>query len=538
MQTITTTNSIPFSERTAALFEESHEQILRRTDRMFAWLMTFQWLAGIFAALCISPKTWLGATSQIHLHVWAAIFLGGAISGFPVFLALTRPGRTSTRHTIAIAQMLTSALLIHLTGGRIETHFHVFGSLAFLAFYRDWRVLISATVVVALDHLLRGIFLPQSVFGVLTASSWRWLEHAGWVIFEDSFLMVSIRHGLCEMRQVADRQASLEALNETIEQRVHDRTRDLEKEIHERIETQTELEETHKQLLQVSRQAGMAEVATGVLHNVGNVLNSVSVSATVVCDRLRQSEIDDLQTAASMLEDQNGQLARFLTDDPKGKLLPQYLAKAAKLLASERDELVSEMSGVVQHIEHIKEIVAMQQTYAKVFGVLEPVPPTSLILDALRINAAAFDRHGVRVVQHIDENLPPAFVDRHKVLQILVNLLRNAKYALDEQAPAEKRIEIRITKTAQGNIAIAVRDNGIGIASENLTRIFGHGFTTKRDGHGFGLHSGALAAKQMNGSLTVHSDGPGKGAIFTLELPIAPPPEQSSAKLQPAVACN
>jgi C4-dicarboxylate-specific signal transduction histidine kinase len=455
------------------------------------------------------------------LHVWAAIFVGGAISAFPVFLAFTRPGRASTRHIIAIAQMLTSALLIHLTGGRIETHFHVFGSLAFLAFYRDWRVLISATIVVALDHMLRGIFVPQSVFGVFTPSPWRWLEHAGWVIFEDSFLIMSIRAGLREMRQVAERQASLESLNESIEQRVQERTRDLEKEIRDRIEAQTKLEDTHNQLLQVSRQAGMAEVATGVLHNVGNVLNSVSVSATVVCDRLRQSEIDDLQIAAAMLEGKNGQLAAFLTEDPKGKLLPEYIAKAAKLLVSDRDELVSEMAGVVQHIEHIKEIVAMQQTYAKVFGVLEPVSPASMIQDALRINAAAFDRHGVRVIQHLGENLPPALVDRHKVLQILVNLLRNSKYALDEQNPAEKRIEITATQTAERNIAIAVRDNGIGIAPENLTRIFGHGFTTKKDGHGFGLHSGALAARQMNGSLRVHSEGPGKGATFTLELPVA-----------------
>src|ERR1041385_8201605 len=254
MQTVTPTNSIAVNQRTNTLFEETHEHILRRTDHMFAWLMICQWLAGIVAALCISPRTWIGATSQVHLHVWAAIFLGGAISAFPVLLAFTRPGRASTRHIIAIAQVLTSALLIHLTGGRIETHFHVFGSLAFLAFYRDWRVLISATVVVALDHMLRGIFVPQSVFGVFTSSPWRWVEHAGWVIFEDSFLVMSIRYGLREMRQVAERQDSLESLNESIEQRVQERTRDLEKEIRDRIETQAKLEETHKQLLQVSRQ--------------------------------------------------------------------------------------------------------------------------------------------------------------------------------------------------------------------------------------------------------------------------------------------
>ncbi len=524
----------PESARTAALFEESQNQIHQRTDRLFARLMVFQWVAGVVAALLISPRTWIGATSQTHVHVWAAIFLGGAISGFPVFLAWKRPGHTSTRHTIAVAQMLTSALLIHLTGGRIETHFHVFGSLAFLAFYRDWRVLVSATVVVAGDHFLRGAFWPQSVFGVLTPNSWRWLEHAGWVIFEDFFLLISIQQGRQDLWKVAERQASLEAVNAGIEQRVRERTQDLQREIRERIEAQSKLEETHKRLLVVSRQAGMAEVATGVLHNVGNVLNSVSVSASVVCDRLRKSEVGSLHRAAAMLQGQNGRLAQFLTDDPKGRLLPEYLAKASQLLATERDELIGEMAGVGENIEHIKEIVAMQQTYAKVFGVLEPVSPVALAEDALRMNAAAFERHGIRVSQHFEEDAPTAMVDRHKALQILINLLRNAKHALDEQAPAEKRLEIEVRRTAGGNAAITVRDNGVGIAPEHLTRIFGHGFTTKKDGHGFGLHSGALAAKEMNGSLTVHSDGPGKGAAFTLELPPAPatgvkPPTEAAA---------
>src|SRR6267142_939156 len=214
MQTLNSGATLPISEseRTAGLFEDSQHLIQLRTDRMFAWLMVFQWLAGIAAALWISPRTWIGGTSQTHMHVWAAIFLGGAISSFPVFLAFKRPGHAFTRHTIAVAQMLTSALLIHLTGGRIETHFHVFGSLAFLAFYRDWRVLVSATVVVALDHLLRGIFLPQSVFGVLAPSSWRWLEHAGWVAFEDIFLVISIQQSRRDMRQVAARQTRLETL--------------------------------------------------------------------------------------------------------------------------------------------------------------------------------------------------------------------------------------------------------------------------------------------------------------------------------------
>ena len=198
------------ADRTDELFAAAQRRIHQRTDRLFAGLMGLQWVGGIAFALWVSPLAWSGSTSRTHVHVWAAVVLGGLISLFPALLGLLRPGRTSTRYTIATAQMLMGALLIHLTGGRIETHFHVFGSLAFLAFYRDWRVLIPATIVVALDHMLRGIFWPQSVYGVLVASQWRWVEHAAWVIFEDIFLVVSCRRSMGEMHETAERTATLE----------------------------------------------------------------------------------------------------------------------------------------------------------------------------------------------------------------------------------------------------------------------------------------------------------------------------------------
>jgi PAS domain S-box-containing protein len=217
---------------------------------MFAGLMVLQWLAGIAAALWVSPKAWAGATSFTHPHVWAALFLGGIISSLPIILAMTRTEHASTRYTIAIGQMLMGALLIHLTGGRIETHFHVFGSLAFLSFYRDWRVLVPATIVVAADHILRGIFWPQSVYGVLTASEWRWLEHAGWVVFENTFLFIAIRHSIGEMRGIAERTAEIESLNEGLEAHVANRTaelvasnRELEREVAERKLAEVELAE-------------------------------------------------------------------------------------------------------------------------------------------------------------------------------------------------------------------------------------------------------------------------------------------------------
>lgn len=223
------------------LFDEFQTSIHSRTDRLFVYLMSVQWLGGIIAALVISPKTWEGTISQTHIHVWAAVLIGGLITSLPVFLCLKQPGQVLNRHVVAAAQMLTSALLIHLTGGRIETHFHVFGSLAFLAFYRDRSVIITATIVVALDHFVRGVWWPQSVFGVLTSSHWRWIEHAAWVIFEDIFLFISINQSLNEMKSVSVRQAKMEYLNIAIEKRVIERTKELHQEIVEKKRAEDEL---------------------------------------------------------------------------------------------------------------------------------------------------------------------------------------------------------------------------------------------------------------------------------------------------------
>lgn len=215
------------SLRANELFQQQQHRIHARTDRLFAVLMLLQWVAGMLAAIWISPRTWAGSTSEIHVHVWAAIFLGGAICSVPTALVWLKAGSVLTRHVIAISQMLTAALFIHLTGGRIETHFHIFGSLAFLACYRDWRVLVTATIVVATDHGLRGWLWPESVYGVLSGSSLRFLEHAGWVIFEDIFLCVTIRQSLNDMRLNAHNQAQLESTNTHIEAEVRRRTDEL-----------------------------------------------------------------------------------------------------------------------------------------------------------------------------------------------------------------------------------------------------------------------------------------------------------------------
>ncbi|MGD0491346.1 MAG: ATP-binding protein [Steroidobacteraceae bacterium] len=286
------------------------------------------------------------------------------------------------------------------------------------------------------------------------------------------------------------------------------------------LRAQAELQEAHQALMRASREAGMAEVASSVLHNVGNVLNSVNVSANMLEERLRTSRAPGLARVAAMLEEQGDQLGSFIASDDRGKRLPSYLAQLSSQLLTDRDTALQELASLVKSVEHIKDIVRMQQTYATYGGVVESVAVADLVNDSVRLNAEAFSRHKVTLACEFEE-VPAIKVDKHRVLQILVNLIRNAKYACEDSGRSDKRITIRVTQCALG-VAIAVVDNGVGIAAENMTRIFGHGFTTRPGGHGFGLHSAALTAQELKGSLRVASDGPGCGATFILELPITP----------------
>jgi PAS domain S-box-containing protein len=300
------------------------------------------------------------------------------------------------------------------------------------------------------------------------------------------------------------------------------------RDVSERRTAEVTLRDSQQRLLETSRLAGMAEVATGVLHNVGNVLNSVNVSAGLVVEKLRRSKVPNLGKAAALLTDKNSNLGEFLTSDPNGQKIPGYLAKLSQFLVEENAEILTEVDLLARHIEHIKEVVAVQQSYAKVSGVFEDLQADQLVEDSIAMNIGAFERHGIVLERRFSPS-PPVRVDRHRVLQIIINLLRNAKYALDDVQRIDKRITITIAPANEKMLRIAVADNGIGISQENLSRIFGHGFTTRKNGHGFGLHSGALAAKEMGGALSVSSLGLRRGATFTLELPIAAAPQPPSA---------
>jgi signal transduction histidine kinase len=290
----------------------------------------------------------------------------------------------------------------------------------------------------------------------------------------------------------------------------------------ERKYQEIELERVNKELVTASREAGMAEVATNVLHNVGNILNSVNISSSIVAERVRQSKTGGISRLAELMTQQGERLGEFMTSDPRGRRIPEYLAALGGQLVADQRAALEELVVLRDNLEHIKDTVTMQQSYAKLCGVTETVEVLDLVEDSLRLNAGAFARHGVALRREFAE-VPPINVDKHKVLQILVNLVRNAKYACDDSGRTDKLITLRIEGTP-GGVRISVIDNGIGIPPENMGKLFQHGFTTRESGHGFGLHSGALAAQELGGSLRAQSAGKGQGAAFILEVPAEPPP--------------
>lgn len=297
---------------------------------------------------------------------------------------------------------------------------------------------------------------------------------------------------------------ALQAANDHLEQRVRERTR--------------ELEDAQVAVAASARQAGMAEIATNVLHNIGNVLNSLNVSAQVVIDKVRTSKQAGVARTAQLLQEHEADIAAFMAEDPKGKLLPGYLTQLAGTLGAERKDMLEELGGLARSVEHIKEIIAMQQAYAGAGSVTVSMQPQELVEDALRMSADSLSRH--RIV--LEKDYAPTsdlLLDKGRILQILVNLISNAKQAYAGITDRPHTVKLSVGLASDEVLRISVEDRGVGITAQDMERIFSHGFTTKPDGHGFGLHSAVIAAHEMGGSLTAASDGAGQGARFTLELP-------------------
>ena len=453
--------------RAKALFDEHRQRVYVQTDHLFSWFLVIQWLAAIACAFWISPRTWSGTMSRTHFHVWVAIFLGGLITLFPAFLAHRHPGKPATRYLVGIAQMLIGALLIHLTGGRIETHFHVFGSLAFLAFYRDWRVLVPATLVVAFDHWIRGVYWPQSAYGILVAEPWRWLEHAGWVVFEDIFLVVSCLRSKQEIWEIAMRTARDEYNQQLIEAKVIERT--------------AELKESQEQLLQSQKMESLGQLSASIAHDLNNQLTPVRGYLDLI-------------------------LTQVAPEDPNRELLAEVNLAAVRSVE------------IVQRLLNFSKPSTIQKSPLKLNRLMEEVKKMlpQLLPSTIRTSVS------------VEDALWGVLGNETELQTVIVNLIANARDAMPNGGSLTLRAE---NGNAGGvtvshgllpvpHVVISIVDSGTGMTPEVMQRVFEPFFSTKSrtKGTGLGLSMAFNIVKAHDGWIDI-STALGKGSAFQIYLP-------------------
>jgi signal transduction histidine kinase/CheY-like chemotaxis protein/HPt (histidine-containing phosphotransfer) domain-containing protein len=449
------------TSRADELFKQQWHVNSQRTDRMFAVLMIVQWAAAILVSLILTPRTWDGAESRVHPHVWLALFSGGALASLPVYFAWKYPGRAITRHVIAVAQMLFSSLLIQVSGGRIETHFHVFGSLAFLAFYRDWLVLVPATLVVAVDHFVRGVYFPVTVFGISSPEPWRWVEHAAWVIYEDVFLIMSCRNGVREMLLGAERTAELERINGEMQQ-------------------QTEELHVAMKAAEAANHAKSAFLAN-MSHEIRTPLNGILGFTQLLRDQPdgdAEERRDHLQT----IHDSGRHLLTLIND----------VLDISKI---ESGQMEVESARCSPH-----EVIAAT-------------------VSILRVRA---QERGLNLDYFWKGEIPESIqTDPVRLRQILMNLVGNA---IKFTEVGSVQIAARIQNGESPQFVIDVMDTGVGIDPEARQRIFDpfvqadSSITRRFGGSGLGLSISRRLARLLGGDLTVESQ-PGRGSVFTLVIP-------------------
>lgn len=462
------------TQRTQQIFAETYTDLARKTDFIFAGLFFFQWLLGVGLAFWLSPTAWEGMTPSPHPHLFLAIFAGGLCAAYPIFLIWRNPGAPINQYAVAVAQILYSSLFIHLTDGRIETHFHIFGSLAFLAFYRNPGPILLATAITGIDHLLRGYFWPQSVYGVLTATPWRAFEHTAWVIFEDFFLLLSIRTGRAQMWELATQQTNLEETLCNVEKLVDQRTKALR-------ESQVTITAQQATLTANAKMSALGEMAGGIAHEINTPLAVIQLRTDQLMEAMVHGELD-------------------------------------KALAQEA--LVS----VQDTIRRIAKIIHGLKTFAR-DGKKDPMSVHSLrsiVEDSFSLCREKFANHSVELKLVATEDL---YINCRpsEISQVILNLLSNSFDAIENKS--EKWIHLEITRI-DGLVELSVVDCGHGIPQEIREKIMEPFFTTKDlgKGTGLGLSISKGIVESHGGRLTV--DAASDNTRLTVWLPIALPPAQ------------
>ncbi|MGD9721938.1 MAG: ATP-binding protein [Pirellulales bacterium] len=484
--------SAEVAARADALLAEQFSRLHRGVDDLFAYLLVLQWIGGVCAALWIAPGNWAAADDQTRTHFWTAVVLGGIATSVPVYLVLALPGARLTRHVIAVSQMLWSALLIHLTGGRAETHFHVLGSLALLACYRDWHVLLTATIVATIDHFARGVWWPASIYGVPEVAPLRAIEHAGWMLFEDLFLVLAIHRSIRDMREIAQNQARLERTNDRVETEVHQQTRALHDYTRQLEQARTTLEEQARALARQAQELSVARIQAESANRaksefLANMSHEIRTPMTAII-----GYADLLQASLHGEED----LKAVRTIKRNGEFLLEIINDILDLSKVEAGKLALERL---------------------------PCSPCQIVADVVQLMRVRADAKGLPLVSEFVGEIPQSIMtDPTRLRQILLNLLGNAIKFSDH---GEIRVRSQVVRTlgSPPALRIDVIDQGIGMTADQVDRLFqpftqADPSTARRfGGSGLGLSISLRLAEMLGGTICVASR-PNKGSTFSLTI--------------------